>query len=137
MLYTEVYRYRDILRITPSGENRCLYMLYTKPGNQHFLFVLCLKAYVQAKLKNRHLMRSPTPSSFGGHHSTTVTILGEKFKVKLHNYQLLSQLFFFAKTTPLPWPSQATLSHQLSCANDRLMLGFNGEKLLKLLYHIC
>ena len=44
----------------------------SKPGDERFLFALCLKAYIQRKPKNRRLRRSLTPSSFRGHRKTTI-----------------------------------------------------------------
>ena len=56
---------------------------------------------------------------------TTAILVG-----RVHNYKLLSQLFSLVKTTPLPQPSQATVSHQSSCMTN--MLDSNDDILSKL-----
>ena len=54
---------------------------------------------------------------------------------KVHNYELLSQLFSLAETRPLSRPSQATVSPQSSCMTN--ILAANGEMFWKLLYYTC
>ena len=51
---------------------------------------------------------------------------------KVHNYELLSQLFSLAETRPLSRPSQAVVSPQSSSTTN--MLAANGEMFWKLLY---
>ena len=54
---------------------------------------------------------------------------------KVHNYELLNQLFSLAKTRPLSRLSQDTVSPQSSCMIN--ILAANGEMFWKLLYYTC